>query len=280
MRARERPVTRTKGLVQAHGRSLRLMTRWESTKSKEIQVSAHQEQRPAPVRSVALIILGSVLGLMALVLLGGGATTLWADQTKRDSAGYFTGSTHRIANGSYAVTHDGVDVHNLPEWADGGELARVRVAATSDTGRPLFVGIARERDVDAYLANVAHANLNDYGVAESKQEYDPVSGTATPLRPVSQDIWAASATGSGPTAITWKLREGDWSVVLMNADASKGVAADVKVGVDVGYLGWLSAGLLVFGGVLAAGAVLLIVRGGGRRDKRPVPLASPLPTAA
>jgi hypothetical protein len=232
------------------------------------------------MRSVALIILGSVLGLIALALLTGGGTALWTDQTKRDSAGYFTGSTHRIANGSYAVTHDGVKVHHLPEWADGGDLAKIRVAATSDTGRPLFVGIARERDADAYLANVSHANLDDYGVADSKQEYDLVRGTATPLRPASQNIWVASATGSDATALKWKVREGNWTVVLMNADASKGVAADVKLGVDVGYLGWLSAGLLVIGGVIAAGAVLLIVRGGGRPEQPQAPQANPVPTVA
>jgi hypothetical protein len=243
-------------------------------------VSANPEQRSAPVRSVALIILGSVLGLIALVLLGGGVTTLWADQTKRDSAGYFTGSTHRIANDSYAVTHNGVNVHHLPDWADGGKLARIRIAATSDTGRPLFVGIGREQDVDAYLANVAHANLSDYDVSGSEQEYNPVSGTATPVRPASQDIWAASATGSGRTALKWKLHEGNWSVVLMNADGSKGVAADVKLGVDLGYLGWMSAGLLAVGGVLAAGAVLLIVRGGRRREELEAPQADPLPTRA
>jgi hypothetical protein len=243
-------------------------------------VTANLGERPAPVRSVALIILGSVLGLIALALLTGGGTALWADQAKRDSAGYFTGSTHRIANGSYAVTHDGVKVDNLPGWADDGNLAKIRIAAASDTGRPLFVGIARERDADAYLANVAHANLDDYGVAESKQEYDLVGGTAMPLRPASQDIWVASATGSDATALRWKVREGNWTVVLMNADASKGVAADVKLGVDVGYLGWLSAGLLAIGGVLAAAAVFLVLHGGGRRKGPQVRQANPVPTVA
>lgn len=80
-------------------------------------MSANPGERPTLGRSVALIILGSVLGLIALALLTGGGAALWADQSKRDSAGYFTGSTHRIANGSYAVTHNGVDVHDLPDWA-------------------------------------------------------------------------------------------------------------------------------------------------------------------
>jgi hypothetical protein len=241
-------------------------------------VSTNLEERPAGKRGVALIILGSVLGLMALAFVSVGGTALWSDLAKRDSAGYYTGSTHRIANGSYAVTHDGVDIQYLPSWANDGKLARLRIAATSETGRSLFIGVARENDANAYLANVAYANLNDYEESDSKQKYDPVSGTGKPLRPASQDIWVASATGAGPT-LKWRVGEGRWTVVLMNADASKGVAADVKLGINVSYLGWVSAGLLALGGVLAAAAAYLIVRGIRRKPPR-VPQASSAPTFA
>jgi hypothetical protein len=242
-------------------------------------VSANLGERPAAKRSVALIILGSVVGLMALAFVSVGGTALWSDLAKRDSTGYFTGSTHRVASGSYAVTHDGVDIQYLPNWANDGKLARLRIAATSETGRPLFIGVARESDANAYLANVAHANLDNYGQSDSKQTYDLVGGTAKPLRPASQGIWVASTTGSGPTALKWKVGEGRWTVVLMNADASKGVAADVKLGVNVRYVGWVSAGLLAVGGVLAAAAAYLIVRGSRRRPPR-VPQASSAPTFA
>jgi hypothetical protein len=242
-------------------------------------VSANLGERPAGKRSIALIILGSVVGLMALAFISVGGTALWSDLAKRDSAGYFTGSDHRVANGSYAVTHDGVDIQYLPNWANDGKLAKLRIAATSDTGRPVFIGIARESDANAYLANVSHANLNDFEKSDSKQTYDFVPGTAKPLRPASQGIWVASATGPGHTALDWKVGEGRWSVVLMNADASKGVAADVKLGVNVRYLGWVSAGLLAIGAVLAAAAAYLIVRG-SRRKPPAAPQASSVPTLA
>jgi uncharacterized protein DUF4389 len=226
-------------------------------------VSGTPEQRSAPVRSVALIILGSIVGLIGVALLAGGGVALWADQTQRDSAGYFTGSNHRIASDSYAVTHEGIDVHHLPGFLDNGKLVRIRLAAHTDTAQPVFVGIARERDARAYLANVAHSNLRDYDVATSDQKYDSVDGTARPTPPGSQHIWVASATGS--QQLTWPLREGNWSVVLMNADGSKGVAADVEFAAKVGYLGRVTAALLALGAVLLALAVFLIVRGERRR---------------
>jgi hypothetical protein len=223
-------------------------------------VSGDPEQRRPPRRSVALIVLGSIVGLVAMALLASGGAVLWGDQTQPDSAGYFTGSAHRIASGSYAVTHDGVDVQHLPGYLDDGKLVRISIDAKSETGRPLFVGVAREHDADAYLANVAHSNLRDYNVATEDEEYDSVDGTARPAPPASQHIWVASTSGS--ERLTWGPRNGKWTVVLMNADGSKGVAADVKLGAKVNYLGWLTAALIAVGAALLALAVFLIVRGG------------------
>ena len=46
--------------------------------------------------------------------------------------------------------------------------------------------------------------------------------------------------------MTWKVREGDWSAVIMNADGS--VDAGVRAGADVPFLapaGWMTGGDLV-----------------------------------
>jgi hypothetical protein len=215
-------------------------------------------------RRYALIVLGSIVGLIALASLAGGGTVLWADQTQRDSSGLFTEAGHRVTTDSYAVTQDGVSVHHLPGFADNGKLLRVKIDARSETGRPLFVGVGRDRDVVAYLANVAHSKLRDYTVATSDQEYDSFAGTKRPAPPATAGIWVASTTDSAP--LTWRVRDGDWTVVLMNADGSKNVAADVKLGFGINYLGRLTAGLLAFGGAMLGLAVFLVIRGGRRRD--------------
>jgi len=235
-------------------------------------VSVDPTERRAP-RRVALIILGSIVALIALASLAGGGTALWADQTQRDSSGLFTQAGHRVTTDSYAVTQDGVSVHHLPGFADNGKLLRVRIDARSETGRPLFVGVARDRDVAAYLANVSHSKLRDYAVATSDQEYDSFAGTKRPAPPATARIWAASTTGSAP--LTWKVRNGDWTVVLMNADGSSHVAAGVKLGFGISYLGRLTAGLLALGAAMLVLAVFLIVRGGRRRGgSTPVPAES------
>jgi len=63
--------------------------------------------------------------------------------------------------------------------------------------------------------------------------------------------------------------DGDWSVVVMNADGSRGVAADVSAGAKLPFLdevGWSAIG---GGSALLIGAAALIVLGVRSPRNRP-----------
>jgi hypothetical protein len=77
--------------------------------------------------------------------------------------------------------------------------------------------------------------------------------------------------------VTWKVREGDWSVVLMNADGSRRVVASVDLGAKLSFLLWLAIGLLIGGALVLVGSVALIVLAA---QARPPPPAPPAPTGA
>jgi hypothetical protein len=81
--------------------------------------------------------------------------------------------------------------------------------------------------------------------------------------------------GDRRQTLTWTLGSGQWAVVLMNADASPGVAADVGVGATAPFLFALALGLLIGGAVAALVAVLLLVAGVRLMRRHQAPLQPP-----
>jgi hypothetical protein len=73
--------------------------------------------------------------------------------------------------------------------------------------------------------------------------------------------------------VTWEVREGDWSVVLMNADGSRPVVADIDLGAKLSFLLWLAIGLLLGGGLVLVGSTALVVLAARRRQAPPMPPA-------
>jgi len=71
------------------------------------------------------------------------------------------------------------------------------------------------------------------------------------------------------------VREGDWTVVLMNADSSRGVAADVDLGAKLSFLLWVAIGLLVGGVLVSVGSAALIVLAARTRPRPPAPPVPP-----
>jgi hypothetical protein len=222
---------------------------------------------------VVLIVLGSIGVLFGLALLAGGGFLLWADRTQRED-GYLTTPTERFATPTYALTRTRLDVDTDGEgWVlNDSWFGKVRIRGESLGDKTLFIGVGPEPAVARYLGSVAHANVEDVDFDPFRVTYLPITGGAPEGPPTEQRFWAASASGVGTQTLTWKVREGDWSVVLMNADGSRGVAADVDLGAKLSFLLWVAIGLLIGGVLVCGGSTALIVL--AARRPRPPP-ASP-----
>lgn len=72
-------------------------------------------------------------------------------------------------------------------------------------------------------------------------------------------IWAAQASGTPNATLRWAVRDGDWTVLVMNADGSAGVTARADVAASLPALGWLAAEFLGGGAVLALAAFACIL---------------------
>ena len=62
--------------------------------------------------------------------------------------------------------------------------ATIRLQTTAKGGKPLFVGVARTRDVDAYLRGVSHSEVSDIDYAPFSARYAArTAARASPARP-------------------------------------------------------------------------------------------------
>jgi hypothetical protein len=208
---------------------------------------------------IALIVTGAVTGLLAAGLLAVGGVALWGESEK-DGDGYLTTDSHRFAASTHALASESLDVDLdgagwLMDREDFGDV-RLEVAPRGD--EPVFVGIAPTDQVSRYLSGVAHTSVSDVDSWPFEVNYDEsaVTGDRRPAPPGNQRIWAASVQGAGTQTLEWDVEDGDWSVVVMNADGSRGVDAEVEAGAKVPFLseiGWTAMG---------TGAVLLIAAAG------------------
>jgi hypothetical protein len=225
----------------------------------------------APVGRIVLTVVGAVLIVISLGLGVVGGVVTWAYATQRDSEGFFTTGTEHFETLTYAITSDDVDL-GAPAGSgdrfDIGDIATVRLRAEAQDGQRVFIGIGPADAVDRYLADVAHAQVDSIRFHPFRVTYLTQGGGAPDALPGTQRFWAASAEGRGVQRLEWKLESGRWAVVVMNANGSRGVGADMSVGIKSDLVLPLGIGLLAgFGLLVVVGTVLLVVgvAGLGRR---------------
>ena len=213
---------------------------------------------------IALTITGAIASLLAVALVAGGVFALWGDSRKGDD-GYLKTDTERFHTSTRALATDNLDVDlgDADFLAQSDDLGKIKVAAESRDGKPLFVGIARTSDVEKYLDDVPYTSVHDVEVSPFEADYTRHAGNRHPVAPEHAGIWVESSQGSGRQAIDWEVDDGDWSVVVMNADGSLGVDADVQAGANVPFLdelGWSAIGSGAFALLIGIGLIALGVR--------------------
>jgi hypothetical protein len=248
-----------------------------------------QTTQTQPKRSrggrIALIVTGALTGLLAAGLLAVGGVALWGESEK-DGDGYFATDSHRFAAGTHALASESLDVDlDGAGWLmDREDFGDVRLEVTPRGDEPVFAGIAPTDQVSRYLSGVAHTSVSDVDSWPFEVSYDEstVAGDRRPAPPGEQRIWAASVQGAGTQTLEWDVEDGDWSVVVMNADGSRGVNAEVKAGAKVPFLseiGWTAIGsgavlLLAAAGLLVLGIRTPRRRSGAGTDLTPGPAPS------
>jgi len=169
------------------------------------------------------------------------------------------------------------EIEDFPAVPNGpfsaGEIATLRIRAESlEPGNSLFLGFAESEDVDAYLASIPHAIVEEVDRNGLLLTYHIDATEASIAPPTEQPIWIQSKTGTEEPTLEWAVEEGDFSFVVMHEDATDGMALTADVGVRVPILGPLGVGLLLGGAVtLAVGTLLLAIALQSEWSSRSIP---------
>ncbi|MGO4248943.1 DUF4389 domain-containing protein [Paenarthrobacter sp. RAF54_2] len=212
--------------------------------------------------SIVMLVVGITLSIFGFALTAGGAAAALLASGQGDE-GYFTSRTERYTVASYALVSPQLDAigegtaERLPF-----DVGTLRLRATSaDPDGSVFIGIAPQGDVDAYLKGVHHTELQEVKFQPFRPVYRDIPGSSTPALPAGQPLWVASASGPGQQELTWNISAGNWTVVVMNADARDGVSADLQAGFRSELIKPAATGLLLSGTLALVLGVPLLVAG-------------------
>ncbi|HEY8001273.1 MAG: hypothetical protein ACHQJ5_01350 [Vicinamibacteria bacterium] len=221
---------------------------------------------------IAGIVVSSIAALIGLGLLIAGLALIAVHSFARDDDGFYTSDKEELRSPAYAITTDEIDLGtDVAEDVPDDLLGTLRVRAQSIGGGAIFLGIGRSSDVEGYLGGVARSEFVDF--KHGSVVFAQVPGRAPERPPGAEQIWVAQSQGPGEREIDWDVDAGTWTVAILNADASRGIAVEADIGAKVGWLIWLGLGLAVVGLAMAGTGVALIIvigrRAGGDQVATP-----------
>jgi hypothetical protein len=208
---------------------------------------------------IVAIVLGAVLALGGLAAGAAGGLLFGVF----GSDGTVASGSHPISTSRAALVSSVADLSDVSDVDDLVGEPRIELTAR---GTGVFVGIGPAAQVERYLASVPVAEVTDFEIDPFKLERRPRAGSKRPAPPASQSFWVAQGTGRDAAKLDWKVRDGDYRLVLMNADGSRrvDVTGDVSLTLPhVSRVAWVLVGggaLLLVGGI-AAGVIAARSRG-------------------
>jgi hypothetical protein len=217
---------------------------------------------------IVLLVFGVIILLVSLALIAGGGAMVWLDKAHSDSEGFITTDTIHLERASYAITTQPAEMDLESGWSgwfvDRHDIATIKVQGSSeDNSKQIFIGIADEADVTAYLNGVNYDEIKEFRIHPFRVYYTSHPGNSSPAVPASQTFWEISKHGPGTQTLEWEVETGNWVLVLMNADGSAGVDVSGSIGVKAPWVFWVGLGFLIGGIVLliiGVGLVLLATR--------------------
>lgn len=214
-------------------------------------------------RAVAVVI-GAVLTVFGFFTGVSGAALL---AVFGDGSGITSGN-HILTTSSAAVVADLGSIHKVDGFRFLTGQPTLEITAQNLDGTAVFVGVGPTADVERYLDGVEIDRVTDIETAPFRIDTARTTGRAAAGAPSAQDFWVASGQSGADRAslaeVTWRIQDGDYEVVVLNADGTPGLLTNASVGADLPNSTGLWILLIGVGSFLLVGGVAMIVIGARR----------------
>ncbi len=244
-----------------------------TTHMKDKHMTSSKQQT---IRTLARLLPGGTLAVIGslLALSGGGLLAAFGTD------GSLASGPHLLSTPTSAIVSSIASIKHTSGVASviGQPTLRLSASPVQGTGR-VFVGIGRAADVNRYLAGVATERVTDLNVDPYSMTGTRHSGRLNAAPPTAQRIWVAHASSTRTAAqINWKIRDGQYRVVIMNTNGHGGFASTSAIGITIPNIAIYSVAGLLLGLLMAGGGTTLLIRTTRQprtTAKAPSPTASP-----
>jgi hypothetical protein len=210
----------------------------------------------------------AVVGTIMAALGGLAAAAAGAVIVTFGSSGTLDSGSHQVSTSTAALVSDAAAMEDVNGIAAVTGSPSLRLSATSTGPSGVFIGVGPADAVADYLSGVAIDRVTDFSVDPFRIDVSGEPGTSTASPPGEEDFWVASDTSQSIADLAWPVRDGDYRLVVMNADGSPGLTSMARVRLELPNAFPVSLAVLVGSGIVAtAGIALLAVA--VSRSRRP-----------
>ena len=238
---------------------------------EKLQTSMYiKRKEPWGIVHIGVLLFSVVLLIAAFGLIMGGTSLRGIQEIMTDEEGFIMSKTKRLDVSSYGIVVEDMDFDIDPiawRWFEtsGGFLRFKIITESNNPGKEIFVGVARVQDAYNYIEPIEYHEIVDMDLGwdrtdfgASHTQYILHDGAAPAAPPTIHSFWVVHGSASGSQTLTWEPEAGNYYLVMMNADGSAGVDADVRIGVQIPFFGGLGNILLTTGIVVGVFGVLML----------------------
>jgi hypothetical protein len=219
---------------------------------------------------LVVCILLLILGLSAIL----GGVVIFAFNQGTDRDGFALSNVYEVRSSAcaFALWVAPAKIPSYLSWMGTENLVETKwVVESVGSSKELFVGWTKAADGESYVSSFMFEtppNWNWFLWPYSPEINVPSSAVhnmGAPSRsPAEEPFWLSSDTSSAsvelPWSPVWDIEDDRNILIIMNADGSSDVEADVQLGFKVPMFGWLPYLLIPVGAVLVFVVVFLFRR--------------------